>query len=68
MMNDMMNTMGGMGWEMMLGGLLVLLLVILGIAALAKKIRVLQMSEIVGRPHQDNGGRQCAICIGSESR
>ena len=36
MMNDMMSMMGGMGWGMILGGVLVLVLVILGIAALAK--------------------------------
>ncbi len=33
---DMMSMMGG--WGMMLGGLLVLLLIILGIAALAKNL------------------------------
>jgi hypothetical protein len=36
MMSDMTNVMGGMGWGMTLVGVLVLVLVILGIAALAK--------------------------------
>jgi hypothetical protein len=35
-MNDMMNMMGGMHWGMGLIAVLVLLLLILGIAALAK--------------------------------
>jgi len=38
MMNDTTNMMGGMGWGMTLGGVLVLLLLILGIAALAKYV------------------------------
>jgi Ca2+/Na+ antiporter len=38
MMNNMTNMMGGMGWGMMLGGVLVLVLVIFGIAALAKYV------------------------------
>jgi hypothetical protein len=36
MMHDMM---GGMGWGMELGGLLVVLLLVLGIAALIKYLR-----------------------------
>jgi hypothetical protein len=36
MMRDMTNMMGGMGWGMDLIGLLILLLVLLGIAALIK--------------------------------
>jgi hypothetical protein len=36
MMNDMMNMMGAMHWGMGLIGLLILLLLILGIAALVK--------------------------------
>jgi hypothetical protein len=35
-MNDTMNMMGGMHWGMGLIGILILLLLILGIAALAK--------------------------------
>jgi hypothetical protein len=38
MMNDMSNMMGGMGWEMGGVGLLILILVILGIAALVKSL------------------------------
>jgi hypothetical protein len=38
MMNDMMGMMGGMGWAMGLFWLLVLILVALGIAALAKYV------------------------------
>jgi hypothetical protein len=36
MMHDMTNMMGGMGWGMDLIGLLILIIVILGIAALVK--------------------------------
>ncbi len=36
MMDGMMNMMGGMGWGMELVGILVLILLVLGIAALAK--------------------------------
>lgn len=36
MMNDAGNMMSGMGWGMGLGSLLILLLVVLGIAALIK--------------------------------
>jgi hypothetical protein len=36
MMDGMMHMMGGMGWAMMLVWLLVVILLILGIAALAK--------------------------------
>lgn len=36
MMHDMMNTMGGMGWGMGLLGLLVILILVLGVAALLK--------------------------------
>jgi hypothetical protein len=36
MMNDMMNMMGGMHWGMAVIGVLVLILLILGIAALTK--------------------------------
>ncbi|WP_283810945.1 hypothetical protein [Bradyrhizobium zhanjiangense] len=36
MMDGMMNMMGGMGWGMGLIGVLILVLVILGIAALVK--------------------------------
>jgi hypothetical protein len=36
MMNDMMNMMGAMHWGMGLIGLLVLILLVLGIAALVK--------------------------------
>ena len=36
MMDGMSNMMGGMGWGMGLGGILVMLLLVLGIAALAK--------------------------------
>jgi hypothetical protein len=38
MMNDMMNTMGGMEWAMALFCLLVAILLILGIAALPKYV------------------------------
>jgi hypothetical protein len=38
MMNDMMKVRGGMGWEMGLIWVLILLLLILGIAALAKSL------------------------------
>jgi len=38
MMNDMMNMMGGMGWGMTLISVLVLVLLVLGIAALAKYV------------------------------
>jgi len=37
-MNDMMNMMGGMGWGMTLISVLVLVLLVLGIAALAKYV------------------------------
>lgn len=36
MMDNMTNMMGGMGWGMGLAGLLILLVLILGIAALIK--------------------------------
>lgn len=36
MMHDMMNTMGGMGWGMGPLGLLVILILVLGVAALLK--------------------------------
>lgn len=38
MTDGMMNMMGGMGWGMMLVGVLVLVLLILGIVALAKYV------------------------------
>ena len=38
MMDGMMNMMGGMGWGMMLAGVLVIVLIVLGIAALAKYV------------------------------
>jgi len=38
MMNDMMNMMGAMGWGMTLISVLVLVLLVLGIAALAKYV------------------------------
>ena len=38
MMDDMMNMMGGMSWGMTLTGALVLILIVLGIAALAKYV------------------------------
>ena len=38
MMQDMMNMMGGMGWGMTLVGALILALLILAIAALAKYV------------------------------
>jgi hypothetical protein len=37
-MHDMMNMMGGMGWMMGLGWLLLVLLLVLGVAALAKYV------------------------------
>ena len=38
MMDGMMNLMGGMGWGMILAGVLVIALVVLGIAALTKYV------------------------------